>query len=213
MMYASVVVLYRRCCGIHGVRFLMNASPEDIDLIERSSNFTVRLLSSDESWSDERTHHAAHDSVLLPILFVAEECWAYGIDPNSTVFEAAGTLLHKEGRRYKVEISGDSVTNHELFWNAHGGKRGTITIAVPLNRFDATTIFQHCRNAFVFSNYRSGHNTAAITYAQRKIRDQAHLVFCLSGNNGFEWMDVFAPKPSVFSLYAKALELCRAAET
>ncbi len=191
----------------------MAALPEDIHLIERSSNFTVRLLSRDEGWGDERTHHTAHDLVLRPILSVAEECWAYGIDPDSAPFEAARTILRKEGRRYKVGLSGDPVTGHELFWNARGGKRGTIAIAVELSRLDVEAVFQHCREAFVFNNYRSGHNTAAITYAQRKIEGKTHLVFCLPRNNGFEWMEVFAPQPVIFSLYAKALELCDGAET
>jgi hypothetical protein len=191
----------------------MTYSSDDIALVERSSNFTAGLLSSDEKWADESAHHAIHDSVLRPLLSVADECWAYGVEENSKVFKSAKAILTKEGRRHKVSLIGDPVTGHELFWNAHGGKRGTIVISVPSEKFDAPAIFPNCRRSFVFTNYRAGHSPGAITYAQRKIQNQTHVVFCLPRNNGLEWMEIFAPKPLVFELFSIAGKLCRESKT
>ncbi|BEU94436.1 hypothetical protein ACDW_01410 [Acidovorax sp. DW039] len=184
-------------------------SSDDLALIERSSNFSVGLLSREEKWSDERTHHAMHDTVLLPLLAAADECWAYGLDEQSEVFEAARTILHKEGRRHRVALHGDPIAGRELFWNAYGGKRGTIAIAIPVEKFNAATLFAHCRSSFVVTNYRSGHSAGAISYAQRKIQDRGHIVCCLPRNNGSEWMEVFAPQPLVFELFKTAASLRR----
>src|SRR4030095_7082795 len=98
---------------------------DDLELIKRSSNFTVLLLSREDSRKDERTHYGTHDTVLIPLLSVADECWVYGIEPGSAVSLVAAPLLQKEGRRHRVLLSGDPVTNYEFFWNAHSGKRGS----------------------------------------------------------------------------------------
>lgn len=191
----------------------MDRTPDMQALVERSSCFSVLLLSRDQKWSDEGTHHTIHDSVLRPLLSIANECWAYGMDESSETFLAARAILHKEGRRHRVLLSGDPVTGYERFWNAHGGKRGSIALAVPFESLQPDAIFTHCRRCFLLTNYRAAHSSAAISYAQRKVQDQRHLVICLPRNNGLEWLDVFAPKPLAFSLFTKARVLCHETET
>jgi hypothetical protein len=186
----------------------MAPNSDALALIERSSNFTIALLSRKERWENEGRHFSVHDTVLRPLLAMADECWAYGVQENSEVFLAAKTILSKEGRRHRVLLVGDPVTGHELFWNAYGGKRGTIAISIPAEKFDADKVFPHCLRTIVVTNYRAGHNPAAISYAQRKIDDGTHVVVCLPRNNGMEWAEIFAPKPLVFSLFAKAQALC-----
>ena len=183
----------------------MTPTDEIHQVIERSSNFTVRLLSREENREDEHTSHRVHATVLRPLLAIAEECWAYGIEKDSEVWRCALGILSPARGRYKVDTAGDPVTGREFFWNAHGGKRGTIVMVVPIAKFRPEETFKECREAWVFDNYRSGHSLAALKYATSKLEARSHIVFCLPRNNGIEWAEVFAPKPLVFELYAQAV--------
>lgn len=186
----------------------MNPEDETNELIERSSNFNLSLLTPEERWNDEYKSHKVHKTVLKPILAIADKCWAYGIENDSEALSVASSILHREKGKFRVNISGDPITGKEFFWNAHTGKRGTITITVPIERFNPHEIFKACRNVSVVVNYRSGHNSAAINFAHQTLKLNTHIVFCLPRNNGIEWMDVFAPKPLVFELFSKAQVLC-----
>jgi hypothetical protein len=181
----------------------------DRQLIERSSNFTISLLSRDEAWGDPNSPRRVHQTVLQPLLAVAEECWAYGIEKGSAVWKSAADILTPEKGKFRVKTTGDPVTGRELFWNASGGKRGTIAVVVPLALFKPEQTFAACRGAWVFENYRSGHTPAAVKLAQARIESQDQLVFCLPRNNGIEWIEVFASNPQVFDLYAQALQYAR----
>jgi len=190
----------------------MSLTPEDQQLIERSSNFTISLLSREQAWGDATASHQVHKTVLLPLLGMAEECWAYGLVKGSQVWRSAADILTPERGKFRVNVSGDPVTGRELFWNASGGKRGTIVMVAPLARFNPEAIFSACRGAWIFENYRSGHTPAAVKLAQSRLESQRHIVFCLPRNNGIEWIEVFAPKPQVFDLYSLALKTARVNE-
>lgn len=186
----------------------MSYGDSPLDLIERSSNFTLSLLSYKEKYQDPHSTFKVHQTVIAPLLKVAEECWVYGIDRKSEVWEVASSILQPMKGKYKIDISSDPITGKEYFWNASAGKRGTIVIIVPIEKFLKINIFKHCREAWVFDNYRSGHTTSAINLAKKMIETKRSIVFCLPRNNGIEWMEVFTGKPLVFDLYKKALKEC-----
>ena len=130
-----------------------------------AGTFSVQLVSSSTRWHyREDGKLPAHDKVLRPLLKVATECWAYGIKPASDVYLAASDILERDKGRYRICLEGDPVGGHELFWNAHGGKRGTIVILVPRLKFDAEAIFRGGHEAFVVANFRTGHTPAAIRF-------------------------------------------------
>ena len=187
----------------------MSFTAEDRELLGRSSNFTISLLSREQAWGDAAASHQVHKTVLLPLLEVADECWAYGAPNESEVWQSAADILVPARGKHRIRTSGDPVTGRELFWNASGGRRGTVVIVVPLAKFEPERIFAACRGAWIFGNYRAGHTPAAVKFAQLRLESKKHVVFCLPRNNGIEWAEVFAPKPQVFDLYALA---CKTAD-
>jgi hypothetical protein len=181
-------------------------SNDAVRVLEGSPCFTIGMLSQDEKWADEHTAHPAHDAILRPLLAASSECWVYGLKPDSEAQVAASEILVAERGKYRVNADGDPVVGYEYFWNARGGKRGTIVIIIPAERFPRE-IFLHCRGAWVFNNYRAGHTPAAINFAKKKAKEGS-VVVCLPRNNGFEWAEVLAPEPLLLQLFIGALNAC-----
>jgi hypothetical protein len=190
----------------------MTQADADIALIERSSHFSLTLLDNEEKYADPGTPYGIHASVLRPLLARADACWVYGIGMESALWQAARDMLTPARGKFRVDTRGgasaDPVTGREVFWNARGGKRGTIVMTLPLADFPAG-VFSACLHAGVMDNYRAGHTPAAVKFAQQAISGGTHIAVCLPRNNGIEWMDLFAPKPLVFELYARARAACK----
>ncbi len=184
-----------------------NIHPRVLDALDRTSSFTAVLLSWKQNWEDESAPRTVHETVLRPLLAAADECWAYGLRPESKAL-AAAPIRGMTRSRHELDLSGDPIRGHEFFWNAHGGKRGSVVISIPADRLDAKAVFANCLEAIVVGNPGAGHSPAALAYAKRRIHEGSHIVACLPRNNGIQWMDIFAPKPLLFSLYATAAEAC-----
>ena len=186
------------------------ANRREIDplrLLEGSSSFKVSLLDSDEKLSDEGCVHDVHQSVLKPLLDASHECFVYGLQSESAVRNAVTDLLTKDGSRWRLKASEDSVTGREVFWNAYGGKRGTVLVVLEAEKFPVE-VFSHCRWAWVTNNYRSAHTPAAIDAARRRVRQKRVVVACFPRNNGLEWIDLIAPHDLLQGLYSEALSRC-----
>lgn len=192
----------------------MTQANTDLALIERSSNFSLTLLDNEEKYADPGSPYGIHASVLRPLLARADACWVYGIGMESALWQAARDMLTPARGKFRVDTggaSGDPVTGREVFWNARGGKRGTIAFTIPLADFPFE-VLSACLKADVMDNYRAGHTPAAVKFAQQAIGAGTHIAVCLPRNNGIEWMDLFAPKPLVFELYARARAECKDAQ-
>ena len=166
----------------------MNEEDFDRKLIAEHGTFSVELVASGRY--DEDARLPAHDKVLRPLLQAATECWAYGVRPGSDVDRAAKGLLQAARGKHRVSLDDDPLTGHEQFWNAQGGRRGTIVILTQRARFDAAKLFRGCREAFVLTNFRSAHTPAALRFARERARVDDMVAVCLPRNNGIEWMDV-----------------------
>ncbi|UXH77575.1 hypothetical protein [Roseateles amylovorans] len=178
----------------------------DRALVARSSNFTIRLLTSEAKWEGGLdATHAVHRTVLRPLLAMADGCWAYGIDKDGPLWKRSADILQPDRGKFRIDLSCDPVSGRESLWNASGGKRGTIVITVPVERFDGAALFPHCLEAWVFDNPRAGHTPGALSFTSKRLAEGRHVIVCLPRNNGIEWAEVFAPQPLVFDLYAEAL--------
>lgn len=171
-------------------------SAEDNDpelaLTRQAGTFTLELLPGDASRFDERRSLAIHETVLRPLLAWATQCWAYGVEPGSEVHASAGSLLTKAGRKHAVALDGDPILGHELFWNASGGKRGTIVILGPRDTFDHEALIRHASSVWTFGNFLSGHTPSAIRMARDTVKEQALVACCLPRNNGIQWIDIYS---------------------
>jgi hypothetical protein len=166
----------------------MDEDPDDRDLVARHSTFSVSLVA--HSRYREGAKMPAHERVLRPLLDTATECWVYGMPRSGDVARAAAGLLEPERGKHRVRLGGDVLTGRELFWNAQGGRRGTIVILTPRGNFDAERIFRGGLETFVFTNFRSAHTPAAIRFARERACAEDLVAVCLPRNNGIEWMDI-----------------------
>src|SRR5688500_843665 len=91
-------------------------------------------------------HFPEHDSVIRPLLYTAESCYVYGIAQGSDVQKAAGNILTKVNGKHSVRLDRDSIAGHEYFWNASGGKRGSVVFLVAIHTFAPAVIFPHCHS-------------------------------------------------------------------
>ncbi len=174
--------------------------------VKRHGHFTVGLVAKEKIWENESAHFSIHDSVVAPLLKAASECWAYGLEPKSAVYSAAQRLLEPKQGKFRVRLTGDPVHGHELFWNAIGGKRGSIVIIVTAQRIRQLSVFKYCRNLWVFGNLGAGHTPSALRFA-KSMANRADVVnFMLSRNNGIEWLDVLAAPPLAAELYLRAFD-------
>ena len=182
---------------------------EDREFVVKAGTFRVELMPVKPGWHyREKAKLPAHDAVLRPLLRVASECWAYGIQPASEVYEAAVGVLTPEKRRFRVNLEGDPVKNHELFWNARAGKRGTIVIVIPRTDFDGKRIFRAGYGASLSLNVSAGHTPAALRFARRCVESSDVIAACLPRNNGIQWMDVFVNRKRVLALFQSAVDAC-----
>ena len=174
--------------------------------VERHGHFTVGLVPKETLWLDDSAHFAVHDLVIAPLLGIASECWAYGLQPDSEVFAVAKNIVEPKQGKWRVRSSGNPVRGRELFWNASSGKRGSIVITVPSDQVEKLSIFQHCRNVWVFGNLGAGHTPSALRYAKAQAKSADVILFMLSRNNGIEWLDILAAPSLAVKLYLRACD-------
>lgn len=152
---------------------------------------------------------AEHDSILRPLLARADACLAYDLKEGSEALAAVADIASRERGRYRIDLSGDPVSGREYFWNASAGKRGSIAIMVPKNKYEPREIFSHCVGFGVMGNPSIAHTPSAFRFAQQRASAGEQIVFCLTKNNGFEWIDVFAKKGQAGTLFEEAFRMWR----
>ena len=185
----------------------MNTAVETNFPLWGSSNFIVNLLTRDECYADPHTSHSVHKTVLKRLIDISDGCWVYGKADDSEVWQCVSDILIPHREKFKLNTSGDPFSGREAFWNAHCGRRGTIVISVPMDRF-SPEVFRHCKSARVSTNPGAANSPSAIRFAKTASEDQSHIVFCLPRNNGIEWMAVFPPPQALQELYNCAHAMC-----
>jgi len=168
--------------------------------IAKSGVFTIGMVPRNRDFEpDEQL--PSHTKILRPLLAVASECWVYDLKPRGPVYKSAAPILEPEKGRFRVRLEGDPVAGHELFWNADSGRRGTIVILVPADKFPAEKIFRACNGVWAFTNFLTGHTPAAARFARSQTKSPTLVAACLPRNNGIEWLDLFAEPRHALALF------------
>jgi hypothetical protein len=175
-----------------------------------SSTFQVKVVPTDLWWSMLSSQDRVlpwHETVLRPILRFATEAWAYELPLDSEVLRSPGELVTKKQGKFALDLSAELIRGHELFWNASGGKRGSIAIVLPLASFPGGHVFPHCHKALVVGNPSAAHSPSALRFARSKIADGNTVVCVFPRNNGFEYFDLYAPRQDIVRLFTQAMTL------
>jgi len=176
--------------------------------IARTGVFTIGMIPRNREFQPEECL-PSHTKILRPLLANATECWVYDLKPRGPVYKSAAAILEPEKGRFRVRLEGDPVSGRELFWNADSGRRGTIVILVPADRFPAEKIFRACNGIWAFNNFLTGHTLAAARFARSQAAGSEFIAACLPRNNGIEWMDVFAEPKLALELFNLARRVRR----
>jgi hypothetical protein len=201
-------ILYRDAAELMEKLILPMHEPcrhETHSLLQKRGHFTVFLTPrSVRHHYDERASLPAHDSVLRPILRIAEEALVYGLNPTSEVGQAAAQCVQSERGRHRLLLDRELIVGHELFWNATGGQRGTIAIRCKAEALLRAGVFSSCYRPNIMLNVGAAHTPSAIRLARQFVADGESEVICLPRNNGLAWADVFAPPTLALELYERA---------
>jgi [ribosomal protein S5]-alanine N-acetyltransferase len=182
-------------------------STEELAALQSKGSFTVRVVPG-MAWIAVRADQGMlipwHETVLRPLLSASRKAWVYELKPASDVFEAAKEIVTRESGKYAIDLGGDPITEHELLWNASGGRRGSIVLEIPVERFPASEIYPRCQGAFIVGNSTVPHSPAAIRYARSQVASGETICCLLSRTNGFEWISIFAAPSQLPELFAEA---------
>lgn len=188
----------------------MPVSAVQISRLNESPTFQVKVVPSDLWWgmlSSQDQSLPWHETVLRPILQAATEAWAYELPEGSEVLQSAGALVTKKQGKFSIDLTAEPIRGHELFWNASGGKRGSIVIVLPRAGFPAREVFPHCHKVQVIGNPSAAHTPSALRFARAKLSDGRNWVCVFPRNNGFEYFDLYAPQGDIVPLFSHASAL------
>lgn len=188
----------------------MSISEIELTALKTTGAFTIRIVPS-AAWLAIRSQQNQalpwHETVLRRLLAATVNAWVYELKPGSEAFDSAGGIVRREAGKYAIDLSGEPIKGHELFWNASGGKRGSILMVIPIANFPGNQIFPHCQKAFVVNNHTVPHTPAAIRYARSLLTNEQFVCCLLSRTNGFEWISLYASPDILAKLMTQARSL------
>ena len=171
--------------------------------ISRAGVFSIGMVTRNcEFRLDESL--PSHAKILRPLLAVTKGCWVYDLKPRGPVYKTAAELLESEKGRFRVRLDGDPVSGRELFWNADSGRRGTIVMLIPVEKFPAGVVFRRCHGLWAFGNFLAAHTPAAARFARSQTANGKFIAACLPRNNGIEWLDLFMQPRLALKLFDQA---------
>jgi hypothetical protein len=191
--------------------FMSAPIPTEAETLIAKRAFTVCVVPS-SIWLPTRNNQSvslpAHEFVLRPLLRCAIEAWAYEMNEVTDVFEAARDILDKRAGKYRIDLSGEPIRGHELFWNAAGGKRGSIALLFRKDEVPGAEVFPYCERAFVVSNPSTPHTPAAYRYSKSATESGECVVAMFSRSNGLQWLSFHGSFEHIAPLFSQAGALC-----
>ena len=158
------------------------------EFIQRRGHFSVCLA---PMFYKVEAPLRCHESVLRPLLRIASQGYVYGVSQDSAIWPGSG-LLHAERGRHRIAMDGEPIVGHERFWNAGGGRRGSVVFLCSEEASRSTAIFKHTSRPGITYNMGAGHTPSAVRFARRSVASGGTVAILLPRNNGIEYMDVIA---------------------
>lgn len=179
----------------------------EVEALTTKRAFTVCVIPSAvyfASRSDQSITLACHETVLRPLLQAAVEGWVYELKESSEAFESGRSILTRQAGKYRIGLDGEPIKGHELFWNAAGGKRGSVVLLFKPAGLPAQQILPHCERVLIFNNPTTPHSPAAIRYVRAATSDGALIGGLLSRSNGMQWLSFHGHPDQLLPLYVQA---------
>ncbi|TDU63233.1 hypothetical protein EI77_04442 [Prosthecobacter fusiformis] len=175
---------------------------------EEAGNFRVSLLQLYLMKDEAHEHLQVHDHVVAKLVERAHLCRLFAPDKIPAKL-LEGIVKSRKTGFVDLDPTRDLVSGREYMWNITWRIRGTILIAISESFIDneLQDIFKYTSKPYVISNIRQikkGHTPSAISLAV-KLAGEGSAVFCFSANNGIQWIDIFAGKQVLNTLFVAAI--------
>lgn len=179
----------------------------EVEALTTKRAFTVCVIPGEvyfASRQDQSTPLDCHETVLRPLLQTAAEAWVYELKEGSEAFESGRSILTRQAGKFRIELTGEPIKGHELFWNAAGGKRGSIVLLFKPAELPAQQILPHCERVFIVNNPSTPHSPAAMRYVREATADGGLICGLLSRSNGMQWLSFHGHPDQLLPLFAQA---------
>lgn len=188
---------------------------EEAAALRTKGAFTVGVIPSSvyfASRANQSLSLPCHEAVLRPLLQCAVQAYVFELKEASEVFEAGRSFLTRKAGNYEISLTEEPIKGHELFWNAAGGKRGSIVLLFNPADLPAARVFPHCECAYIVDNPSVPHSPAAMRNVKAATSDGGLIAGVFSRTNGIQWLSFHAHPDLLIPLFAQAKELTRGAE-
>jgi hypothetical protein len=148
-----------------------------------------------------------HESVLTPLLSVAEECRVYGVSQQSCLADLLSQIGRRELRVWKLDVHQEVVKGYEPLWNSTCEHNGIVVVTRASPR-ETQSILDSCGRPESWGSRNQlyqGTSRTAVSYCFDVVHSRAAFAFLFSGSNGLEWMDVFADSEQLPILWDQAM--------
>jgi hypothetical protein len=184
--------------------------PAEREELASKGAFTVSLVPT-VTWLASRAQPArplpCHESVLRPLTRAAFEAWAYDLDKDPDVFDSAKSVVERKTGKHKINLGADVISGHELFWNAAGGRRGSIVLLFQYSAIPGSVIFPHCEAVHVFANPSSPETPSAYRFVRRGVSRRGVIAAMFSRTNGVQWLAFHGASEPIALLFEQAKSL------
>ena len=168
-------------------------------------SFSVELLPRMLFGSEYRQPHPIHESVIRPLLRVAEDCLVYNATQlPGELFE--DICVSKRNGVFRLDVKKELLIGREYLWNASARERGSIVIVVPNMRDELNAAFDMGQKPYAWATryqLNKGHTASAVSYAICQA-ESGKVVVLFSASNGIRQIDVIAPEPEISRLMEEA---------
>lgn len=137
-------------------------------------------------------HLPTFDTFLRPLLNYSKDCYVYGVS-DKNITPLLSSILIKDKGKYRLDLTKEVISGFEFLWNGSYPERGSIVIVLEPDNIDFSSIFSHCFDTLISNNPNTGMTLGAVKFSKKQV-EQGFVSLCFSETNGFEWVDVFAPK-------------------
>jgi hypothetical protein len=152
---------------------------------------------------------ACRETVIRPMLKLARECYVYGVEPGTRVWDCVQDIVQPDRGKHRLRLDREVITGCGQLWSVCGGA-GAIVIWTPFDIERLRPIFRQCFGPKLVYNGLSSHSRSSIGLARKLTADGTAVCFVLSATEGIEYLTVIARDDRLQQLFTLAAEECEA---
>lgn len=154
----------------------------------------------------ERSALVLHE-IVMPLLNNAEVCYLYNDGRDKQLFAEHLDVLTKEGNKYAMSITPQSIESAAELWIAVTSRRGTIVWVSPTQAISFNSLCERAYAAQVTENLGAGMSKSAIKWGKHYVDMYPDKIcFGLSRSSGVSYITIFMNRSIIAKTFIHCLE-------